>query len=473
MKAVAIKAEWASLNLADDDSVVVCAKRNGTTDCVRFDSLNQLKQAIGHRKVSVKKWAVTVPQSSCILKPLALPASNLNEAFKMIEFELPSLVPLPVDEIVYGCSLLDDQGSMLNVLVCIVKLSVLSDYLEPYRAIGIKPNMIVCDSLAIQSWFNTRGAAGSKVVISVLLNELSCVIQACADGNFHKARELTFSGEAIAESSREILEEISRQARELPAPQEGATEVLLAGSREHVSAVDDALRSFQDGSAALRKVTVVPTPTVVHCNDEGKYEGAGDKYGCDAVVAAGLLEIATSSSLRHSNLLPREVARQHKRKALLLKYLSTASVFLVLIMSVWLYLVTVNWRIGRLSLVIESQIAPIEHISSGVESKRRRVRAVQRQLSGRGQITQIIGELYKYTPEGISISELMFRSKPAGASIDIKGQADSLSTAFDYTQAVTKAKSLHRMQIVNAQQIARPDGASIVEFKAYCTIQDD
>jgi hypothetical protein len=362
---------------------------------------------------------------------------------------------------------------MLDVLVCILKLSVLSDYLEPYRAIGIKPNMIVCDSLAIQSWFNTRSAAGSKVVISVLLNELSCVIQACADGNFHKARELTFSGEAISESSQKILEEISRQARELPAPQEGATEVLLAGIGERVSAVDNALRSFQDGSATLRKVTVVPTPTVVHYNDEGKYEDAGDKYGCDAVAATGLLEIATSSSLPHSNLLPREVARQHRRKALLLKYLSTASVFLVLILSVWLYLVTVNWRIGRLSLAIESQIAPIEHISSGVESKRRRVRAVQRQLSSRGQITQIIGELYKYTPEGISINELTFRSKPTGASIDIKGQADSLSTAFDYTGAVTEAKSLHRMQIVNAQQIARPDGASIVEFKAYCTIQDD
>jgi hypothetical protein len=101
MRAMKIKAEWASLSLAEDGCAVVCTRFNGSPRCVRFDSLDQLSKAIDKRTVSIKKWAVAVPRSSCILKHLTLPASDMTEASQMIEFELPSLVPLNVDELVY------------------------------------------------------------------------------------------------------------------------------------------------------------------------------------------------------------------------------------------------------------------------------------------------------------------------------------------------------------------------------------
>ena len=57
-------------------------------------------------------------------------------------------------------------------------------------------------------------------------------------------------------------------------------------------------------------------------------------------------------------------------------------------------------------------------------------------------------------------------------SIDIKGQADLLPTAFEYTDAVREAKLLRAMQIINAQQIPRAGGGSVVEFKATCTVTE-
>ena len=205
MKMTTIKTEWASLSLAEDGNAVICAKCNGTLRCVRFDSLEQLKQAIDEKKVSVRKWAVAVPRSSCILKPLALPASDLAEASKMIEFELPSLIPLPADETVYGSTLLDKQDNMLNVLVCILKLSTLEEHLKPYRAIGIEPYRITLSSLAIQCWFNTTGTVASKPVISVLVNKWSCAVQTCVDGNLHRAHELALAGQEVTASSHEVL----------------------------------------------------------------------------------------------------------------------------------------------------------------------------------------------------------------------------------------------------------------------------
>ena len=125
-----------------------------------------------------------------------------------------------------------------------------------------------------------------------------------------------------------------------------------------------------------------------------------------------------------------------------------------------------------MSRMIESQITPIEHTASTVDSKRQRVSAIQKQLSNRGQITAVIDELYRYTPRAISLSELRFVSGHSRASIEIKGQADALSTAFDYTEAMSKAELLSSIQILNAQQIPRP-GGSVVVFKAHCGIQDD
>ena len=470
MKPTIIKTEWASLSLAEDGNAIVCAKCNGTPRCVRFDSLEQLKQAIDKKKISVKKWAVAVPRSSCILKPLTLPASDLAEAGKMIEFELSSLVPLPVDEIVYGSTLLNEQDNMLNVLVCILKLSTLNEHLKPYKAIGIEPHRITLNSLAIQSWFNTTSTVASEPAIIALVSEHSCTVQTCINGNFHKANELTLAGRDITASSHEIVQEILHQREELPTLLKKTTVFLLAGAEQCVSEVKN-LFCLHDRTVANR-VSTVPNPRILYHTVDGKSENDGDKFGCEAIEAAGLLELAANSRLPYSNLLPQQYAKRHKQKALLFRYLLTGSLSFVLVLLAWSCLAAMNWRTERISRTIESQIAPIEQTASAVDSKRQRVKAIQRQLSNRGQITAVIDELYRYTPKAISISELKFVSKPSGASIEIKGQADLLSTAFDYTDAVSKAELLSGIQIVNAQQIPRP-GGSVVVFKAYCDIQND
>jgi hypothetical protein len=55
--------------------------------------------------------------------------------------------------------------------------------------------------------------------------------------------------------------------------------------------------------------------------------------------------------------------------------------------------------------------------------------------------------------------------------LEIKAQADTLSNAFDYAEAMQEATLLQEMQIENAQQVPRP-GGSVVEFKALCFIRN-
>jgi hypothetical protein len=471
MKAMKIKAEWASLSLAEDGCAVVCTRFNGSAHCVRYDSLDQLCKAIGKRKVSVRKWAVSVPRSSCILKQLTLPASDMAEASKMIEFELPSLVPLNVDELVYCATPLGNQGDMLKVLVCILKEETLNEHLEPFISVGIKPHKIILSSLAIQQWFATFVSVESKPMIGVLANDRKGTVLSFIDDELQRASELHVEVLDVS-NSRTIVGEIVRHREELQDLPEDGKGLILAGSTERVCEIDGLLRSTVPEFSSGDDISIVPNPVVFKHSKPTESEDNYDRFSWEAATASGLLKAATSSKLEYANLLPLQFVRKYERKTLLRRYQSTGVLFLVFVLLVWLILVAINWKTERMSRVLQAEIAPIEDTASAVDSKRQRVVAIQRQLSGRGRIVGIIRELYQYTPKSISLNTLSYDSRRDGTHIEIKGQADVLSTAWNYTEAMNEAKLLNGIQISNVQMVPRP-GGSVVVFKAHCDIPDD
>lgn len=472
MGAMKIKAEWASLSLAEDGSAVVCTKSNGSPHCVRFDSLDQLSKATARRAVSIKKWIVAVPRSLCILKQLTLPASDMAEASQMIEFELPSLVPLNVEELIYCSISLGKQGDMLKALVCILKEATLNEHLEPLLSVGIKPRKITLSSLAIQQWFATFVPVESRPTISVLVNDHKGTVLSFVDDNLHRASELQLADLDVAVSMNKIVGEILNHREELTGLLKDDKGLLLAGSPEHVSEIGGLLRSTMSEFTNGNGISIVPNPVVHKYSESTESEDNNDRFCWEAVIATGLLKTATSSKFEYSNLLPQQFTKKYERKALLMKYQFTGGLFVVFVLIVWLMLATINWRTVRMSRILEAQIAPIEDTASSVDSKRQRVAAIQKQLSSRGRIVEIIEELYRYTPKAISLNTLTYESKQNGAHIEIKGQADVLPTAWDYTEAMSKAKLLNAIQISNVQMVPRP-GGSVVVFKAYCDISED
>ncbi len=470
MKRRKIKTDWASLTVTGEGQAVVCVECNSTPRCLQFHSLEELQKALDSKKIAVKKWAVAVPRSLCILKPLTVPASDMAEVAKMLEFELPSLVPLPPNEIVYGCTLLNKQDNMLKVLVCILKLSVLNEYLGPYEAIGIEPRRITLDSLAVQNWFSAAGGVTSDAKISIFVEKYRCIVLTCINGDFHMTDEGYLPEGHVEISSREVVQEILSRQDQLPASLREKTAILLAGAKEYTSEIESMLRAAP-GEAAYEKVHIVESPQIACCQG-GNDDRDGNGLSFEAVATTGLFELAVNSKFPYSNLLPREYLKRTRRKALLYNYLLTGLLSLLLILLLWLSLIAMNWRIEKRSRMIERQIAPIEYIASTVESKRQRIKAVRNQISNRGQVAKILEELYRYTPRTISISELRFVSRHNGASVEIKGQADVLSNAFEYVNAVSQADLLGMIQIVNAQQVPRP-GGSVVEFKAECVVRND
>ncbi|MFC1677365.1 hypothetical protein ACFL3G_09935 [Planctomycetota bacterium] len=472
MREEKIKTEWATLEMMENDGVIVHVNNNEAMYCLQFNSLKELKQLIETKQLHVKKWIITVPRSSCILKPLTLPATNMAEAYKMVEFEIPSLVPLALSEIVYGCTTVGRQGDMLSVLVSILKLNTLNQILEPFESVGIKPHRVTLEPLALHNWFSIEEPTVSAPQINVFVNEYSCCILTSIDGNLHKVIELPLSSKDFTVPPRKIVEEIMLQQEQLSQSLREELAISLSGVKEYTTEIKKRLLNLP-ATPFSDKITIITTPKISYFKDvEAEQSKDIFKNGYNAAIAAGLFDLATNSKHPYSNLLPKQQITKSQRKALLSNCLIAGSELLLLVMLLWLCLWASNWRIERASRKIEAQIAPIEHIASSVDSKRQRVKAIQDQLSNRGQITQIFEDLYKYTPKAISISELRFKFGHNEANIEMQGHADLLANAFEYTDAMRKAVLLNEIQIINAQQIPRP-GGSIVEFKANCIIHSN
>jgi len=470
-KTFRIRTEWASLARADDGVLLVGVKSNGVSRCIYFESLEQLRQALENKELVVRKWAIIIPSRLCIIKTVALPASDIAEAAKMIEFELPSLVPLPAEQLVYGCSAINKQFGMLNVLVCIVRRKVLAEYLKPLNDIGIEPLRISLDTLAIHNWFCKDRSGQIQRQVNIAVDDLRLIFLLSEGEKLISADEIMarkFQGIPLC---KDIQGLILNHLEQIPMGPEDKILIRITGPEKYLLQLKTVSDSIQAALHFNSKVEIKGATKSIPYS--GGYDlRSEDSYSIEAIAVEGLLDMASASKMPHSNLLPAEKLRTYRRRELLCNALISSSLAVGSLVLLWLSLAAMSWRIEWACRPVEAQIAPIEHIAETVETKRERLRILWQQLSNRGRITQIMEELYKYTPRNISISKLTFTTKTGGVVVEIKGQTNMLSDAFDYTETMRKATLLKQLQIENAQQVPVA-GGSIVQFSACCFVKND
>jgi type II secretory pathway component PulL len=460
MKVDRIKADWASLRLVSQERVIVCVRCDSSLSCTLFD-VQQLLEAIKSKQISVNNWAVSIPHDHCITKTIELPAVDIDEAFKMLEFELPSHVPISPEDFVYGCTAIKPVNNLLRVLVQILKIDTLDNILEPYKTMGIKPGEICVDSVAVKNWFNQdRNNEGTE--IDLLFTQESCLVLVGTGGNLEKLEAIQFPDYDITNIKKQVEEEINHLTQEIIGIDPKKITLKIVTEPTFIQHIQSWFNND------FGNVEILQFPEVNFCN--GNTDSQTNDLHYDLVITEGLLRTAENPQLGHSNFLPQKVIKKAERRKLVTNFAITAIILVAFVSLLWLNFVVMNWRISRACDKIESQIIPIEHVATSVESKRQRVKAIQKQLSNRGQIGQIFAELYQHTPKHISVSELKFSSKNDSMNINIRGQADSLANAFEYSDNMNDSGLLNNIQIIDAQQIPKP-GGSIVEFKANCVVR--
>ena len=448
------KTRLASVRLTAEGSVVVCLKSAGRSSCLYFEKTEQLAEAIQKKQIRVKNWIVSMPDSLCITKTIELPANDIGQAYKMLEFELPSYLPLPAEELVYGCAAMSRDGNLLKVSVYILRLTSLEEVLAKFKSVGIRPCRVLVDSVAVQGWFGRDRGGGGE--IDLVFGNEHFFAAAGRESSFQRYNDIL----DLQSQREDVVEEVDRLAAEIFGDKEESV-LKIAAQRD----IQAEIKGWFAGD--FKKIEFLELPDL---NFFAGGVSLVNDFGFESVVGEGLLKVAEESDFSFLNLLPRNVLERVRQKQVIFNAGVTAVVSVFVVFCLWLNFAVMNWRIAESCGKIAREIAPIKHIAAEVESKREKVRAIEAQLSNREEISGIFSHLYKYSPGEISISQLNYSSKADTATLNIKGQADTLSNAFEYSEAMKESELLNNIQIIGAQQIPRP-GGSIVEFKAQCTMR--
>ncbi|HPS55252.1 MAG TPA: hypothetical protein PLP05_06620 [Sedimentisphaerales bacterium] len=382
----------------------------------------------------------------------------------MVEFELESLLPLPGNQLVYGCSVIKTSSDIITLMVYILKLNILENICSSYKEIGVVPVKISVDDAAVNCWFNRRRTI-SAVNIDILIDQDICLVFFSSQGNLLDRQLIDLNDSCWCSTIEDAINGTTGQRSK---NEPSLSFVTIAGSSENMDKLLDVLRIKQISLAIEEIAAIQPPVPDIWANCSNTHQ----QCCLSAVLTTGLIESIEDEKLKYLNLIPQYKREKAKKRKLIINSFAITIFSATLLISLWFCLQAMNWRVDKHCRMVQAQISPIEHIADTVESKRQKLKAIQKQFASRGTISQIFHELYKFSPANISISQINFNSKTDAAIIDIKGQSNSLSTAFEYADSMEQAELLKKINITNVQQTPVA-GKSIVEFEASCTIRNN
>lgn len=464
-----IKTDIAAISTNPRGEFVVCLKTKTAIKCFYFDSAEQLRGALESKLISVGKWIIAAPVESCICKELSLPAESFEQAVRMVEFELETLLPLPVNQLVYGCYAIKTGPDIITLMVYILKLNISENMYSSYKDVGVIPEKISVDNAAIGCWFNSRRDI-SVINIDILISQDVGLVLYSVRGNLRNTQRINLKNKNRYCWVNEVQEAIHNINKQLSQDTMCKSNVTISGSSENIDKLKVFLKNKQD-SLAIENLAIIQAP-IPNSWADSENENTPPKCCLPAVLTIGLVESIEDERLKYLDLVPRYQREKARKRKLIVNSLTIIILSAALFISLWLCLQAMNWRIDKRCRGLQAQISPIEHIADTVESKRQKLKAIQKQFAGRGIISQVFHELYTFSPANISISQLNFKSKTDSAIIDIKGQSNSLSEAFEYADSMEKAQLLKGINITDVQQ-SPVAGGSIVEFKANCVIRSN
>jgi hypothetical protein len=369
---------------------------------------------------------VALPRRLFIVKEVLLPGTESAELQGMLELEAPGLFPVPADEVTWGWYPLEVTGEGYTRLrVVAVETSALEEHL---LQIGLAGDARACAEPSTVSLSNyVLAALGSwperpVAVVAACGSEVELAVVGPLGLEFDRGIELAGAGDegvaAQVVASLSLYSENSRAG-------EIAKVYTLALPQSPLSA------ETLHGRTGL-PVEPLPEPDFVRRN------GPPD---ASSVIAAGAALGPLLSAGAHVNLTsPVRVERLRSSARRQAAFFTTALIILTLAF-LWGALALRAHRLEGFVETLQARVDEVAPIADQTDAKRQRLAAIQRQLTGRGTVLDIVLELYKVTPPDIYLVSLELDKS---GLLTIKGHANEMYRAVEYGQILDKNKMFGR-----------------------------
>lgn len=416
---------------------------------------------------------VCIPRRLLTMRYVSFPSTNPAEIEQMAKFETPELMPYSQRDIVHDYVRLGvTEAGYSELLLVGISRQKLEDFLKPLTEWGIEPDRVVPSSFALQAALSVARPEDRGAIVLTEVEETGVETIAMQNGRMVFSREARVSkGMERAEELRlsQMLCESVHMALDplhgVTAPEawvdaDPATAEPLLGALRRESGVPPELMNRQRLVERVR-ISAMPTPPT-----EGSAENQPPVAAHRASLhLLGLALMALEDEEKHPqiNLLPEETrekqkASARKRQTVRLAILGALCIALLLAASH-----AALARKERRIAALEAEISRISPEARQVEKKRMEIKLIKDQLGGSFLPFDLVMELYKLTPDGVTLSQV---SIDATKGITIQGQARALSQAFDYLAVLEHSKAFSQAQARYAEK--RPVGdKEIVDFEMF------
>jgi Tfp pilus assembly protein PilN len=382
-----------------------------------------------------------------LFQTLTLPSVDRDEIRQMLELQIDSLTPLPLEEVVYDFQPLEVADGHTRVLVALARKESVNERVAALEQAGLPPDIVTVDILALFRGLMKRNLLplDDKLNVLVLMRERTANLIVHSRGNPLVVRSLMLEeNPPDTDGGREaLLEELHRTlvaaAAEQPGAEVGVVSVLTWG--EGLRAAAEQIVQHWEGRSEFLNNGAVPAPALSLCLECV----AGDQQAL--------------------NLLPDEW-REQRRRARLRQRLIQGGIMVVFAYLIALvgFLSFMAWKRSQ-SAELDRQIRDIKPAHESARRVEAQLRTMQRQLDRRFSSLEVMREATSRLPGNVKLN--LFVYKKDRASLSMRGQAQSADSIYDFVKRLEESDLFAK---VEPGQI-RTDPRGLTQFEILCTLK--
>ena len=395
----------------------------------------------------VAGWVLIIPACQCTTKYAVLPSADPAEIEKMLEFELPNIVPYNTQPWTWDFSIVGQQkDGASKVLIVLSPLSIIDRYIQNLLSLGIKPDVIT-----VSAMFYTLLLNRDKTLLELNPSGYFCLNEDYLDFFVIENRQVTFLRGArlkgkFCENTRLVEAEILRS---------------LSMVKEHRFAnCPDRFFAINTNNSTANFVKIVEKVAGVSV-EEIEFATLYNEHSSiiDRLTTISSDDYLSSASEKAQiSLLPRILKQKHrrrnKRRQMALHVLKVCFVLLL----AFLCLKTSIWRKSRLLERYEQKLSAISPMAEKLQFL---------QLQGNVSTLDIVSELYRVLPKDITVHYLSIEHEK---KITTRAQAKLLSQAFDCIGPLEQSDYFENVKQNYANQRQIQDSL-LIDFEIVANLQ--
>ncbi|NQT47015.1 MAG: pilus assembly protein PilM [Candidatus Omnitrophica bacterium] len=395
--------------------------------------LNQLCDEFDVRKSSVY---FHIPRKALTMRYLSIPSTDPDEIGKMVSLQAAKQLPYPAEEIIYDhVKVKDEPNGYAKVLLAIAHRDVVKRSLDLLGSAGIDPRMVALDAESLALWYTRRKGPKAPAATEALieLDADSAEIEIIESGHLVLSRSASLApeegGQIDTGKRSESSLNLERLIRELEktlliSKKENIKEIeriVLTGAGDYFAKAKDALGSHfhlpVEELDSIEEFAVSPDLLFSPGRESMKKVSFGSLLGL----------IKYSESLQ-IDLIPPEVREVRATLVARREVVRVAAFFVSAVMifaaSAWLNMSNKE----RCLLRLDAELKRNEGVVNRVSKMVRNIDTIKEQLSRRVSAIDVMREIYRITPQGVSLVSIDFAE---GKILLLRGTSGSMSEALE------------------------------------------